>query len=198
MEKKKIVVVGAGALGSHLVMLLRNCDAAIEVVDFDRIESKNLMSQMHSHGSVRRNKAQSVAQLVSFLWGLRIEHNPNRLTESNCDQILGGAALVVDCVDNGDTRELIQGYCRRESVPCLHGALAADGAFGRVVWDQAFKIDWESADGAPTCEDGEHLPFISVVSSYLATAVQIWLRTGVMRGFEVRPTGAIDTLVRGA
>lgn len=198
MSDKKIVVVGAGALGSHLVLLLRNCGAQMTVVDFDRVESKNVMSQMHSRQSVRKNKAVVLSQLANFLFSFPVKPVPSRLGESNCAEILGGADLVVDCVDNGETREIIQKFCRRESLPCLHGALAADGAFGRVVWDQAFKIDYESADGAPTCEDGEHLPFISVVSSYLASAVQIWLRTDIMRGFEVRPTGAVDTVVRDA
>lgn len=31
----KIVIIGAGALGSHLVQALRNEDATLKVVDFD-------------------------------------------------------------------------------------------------------------------------------------------------------------------
>lgn len=197
---KKIVIVGAGALGSHVALILRNV-ADLKVIDFDRIEQKNLLSQFHNKGSVGRNKAQALQGLMSLLWGTKLEAVPHKLVDSNVEQLLGSADLVIDCLDNGTARRTVQQWCNsrdfiqdrwvevlRGTVPLLHGALAPDGAFGQVIWDEQFKIDDDAAGGA-TCEDGAFLPFIVIVSSYIALAAQTFIEDGKKIGFQVHPGG---------
>lgn len=193
LDKRKppsIVIVGVGALGSHVVQLLRN-EAHINVVDFDRIESKNLLSQFHSKIGTGKFKALALQQTMNYLWGTRIGAITNKLVLGNV-KILEGQDLVVDCVDNATSRRLIQTVCRELKIPCLHGGLAADAQFGRVVWSERFVPD-EADAGAPTCEDGAALPFIGIVSAYLARAAQMFLRDGVRAGFEISPGGVIRT-----
>lgn len=187
---KRITVVGVGALGSHVVPLLRNVESRILAIDFDRIEQKNTQSQFHAVSNVRKLKVAALQQTTQFLFGQKIDANPNKLVEDNAQALLGGSDLVLDCLDNGAARRIVQGFVRKHSIPCLHGALAADGAFGRVVWDEGFVIDDEST-GAATCEDGEHLPFISIVSSYLAHSARLFLANGKKYGYSVSPGGAI-------
>lgn len=184
---KKVVVVGVGALGSHVCQFLRN-EADLKVIDFDRVETKNVLSQFHARNSVGKNKVQSLQQVVNFLWGVKIEGVPHKLVVDNAQQILGKPDLILDCLDNGEARRIIQGYVRDNDIPCLHGALAADGVMGRIVWDEDFVIDDESA-GAATCEDGAHLPFIGVVSSTLALAAQTYLASEKKLGFQLTPRG---------
>jgi molybdopterin/thiamine biosynthesis adenylyltransferase len=185
----KIIVVGVGALGSHLVPLLRNMKADVKIVDFDRVEQKNVQSQFHAKGSVGGLKVQSLKSSLLFYFGMKVETIPHKLTSDNDDQLLSGSDLVVDCLDNGVARRLVQGFVRRSRTACLHGALAPDGAFGRVVWDESFVVDDESADVKATCEDGEHLPFISIVSSLMAKSVQDFLKGGKKKGYLVHPGG---------
>lgn len=187
---KTIVVVGAGALGSHVTMFLRNVDATIRVVDFDRVEQRNVMSQFHGKPSVGKNKVQSLKQAMDFLFGRKIEIVSNKLVENNAKEILGGADLVIDCLDNGDGRRVIQAFVRKNDIPCLHGGLAANGAFGVSLWDEDFVID-DASGTAKTCEDGEHLPFIATVSTYIASSAQKFLLTGRKMGFNVHPTGVM-------
>ncbi len=54
-----------------------------------------------------------------------------------------------------------------------------------------FAIDDEAGMGAATCEDGEHLPFIINVSSYMAASVQRFLKDGKKIGFQVHPGGVV-------
>jgi adenylyltransferase/sulfurtransferase len=191
MEKKKVVVVGAGALGSHFALLIRN-HVDLKVVDFDRVEAKNAMSQLHPLNSVGKNKALALQQTLKFLYGLKVEAIPHKLVPNNVREILEFADLVVDCVDNGEARRLIQGFCKMEKIPCLHGALAAGGQFGQVCWTEGFQAD-DAPAGAATCEDGEHLPFIATVSSLLALCVQGFVRKGEKRSFLVFPGGTKET-----
>lgn len=186
----RITIVGVGALGSHLAMLLRNVEAQLTVIDFDRVEQKNVLSQFHGRPSVGKSKVQSLQGAMQFLFGVRVETVPHKLTSDNVQQLLGDADLVVDCLDNGASRRVIQRFIRANSVPCLHGALDAEGTFGRAVWDEDFEIDDEAAEGAATCENGEHLPFITIVSGYLARAVQVFVTNGTKISFHAHPGGA--------
>lgn len=182
--------MGVGALGSHAAMLLRNCDANLVAIDFDRVERKNVLSQFHAQGAVGKNKVVALQQLLQFLFGVKIGTVPHKLTSLNASEILGASDLILDCLDNGEARRIVQNFARERKIPCLHGALAGGGQFGRVIWDEDFAIDDEANAGAATCEDGDFLPFISIVSSYLAHAAQQFLATGKKLGFQVAPVGA--------
>jgi molybdopterin/thiamine biosynthesis adenylyltransferase len=185
---KRIVIVGVGALGSHLVLSARNLAAQFVVVDFDRVEQKNVLSQFHTKMGVGRNKAQALQQSMQGLFGLRLEAVPHRLTEDNARALLDRADVAVDCVDHAPTRTLIQRVAAERGIPCLHGALAADGAYARVMWDPAFTVD-AGGDGVATCEDGEHLPFIALVAAKMAHALARFLKDGVQESAHVRPDG---------
>lgn len=187
---KTVLVVGVGALGSHAVQFCRSLGATLRIIDFDRVEQKNVLSQFHGKPHVGKAKVEAMKQTMNFLWGVKVETIPHKLVLENVDQLLGKADLIVDCLDNGAARRLVQGFARRTKAPCIHGALAADGTFGRVIWDESFVIDDEAGAGAATCEDGEHLPFIALTSAYLARSIQEFLRDGKKIGFHVHAVGA--------
>lgn len=185
---KSVTIVGVGALGSHLALLLRN-EGEIKVIDFDRVEAKNILSQFHGRPGVGKNKVQSLQQSMLMMFGLKVLGIPHKLTADNDTQILSGSDLIVDCLDNGDSRRVVQSYVRRTGTACLHGALAADGQFGQSIWDEDFKID-DGRTGAPTCEDGRHLPFIATVAAFMARSAQVFLHTGKKVGFQINPFGS--------
>jgi molybdopterin-synthase adenylyltransferase len=184
---KMVTIVGVGALGSHAAQFLRNV-AKLRVIDFDRVEQQNVLSQFHSRSSLGRSKVVALQQTLSFLFGTKIEGIPHRLGDDNARELLGGAELVLDCLDNAASRSVVQRFARQTGLPCLHGALAADGTFGRVIWDDDFTPDSEGA-GAATCEDGAHLPLIGLVAAYLARSAQEFLTTGHRLGFTVPSRG---------
>jgi molybdopterin/thiamine biosynthesis adenylyltransferase len=190
---KVITIVGVGALGSHLVTLLRNEGVDLRVIDFDRVEQKNTASQFHGKPHVGKTKVESLRQTMKLLWGSNLTGFPIKLTKDNVHELLRRSDLVIDCVDNGETRHLIQGYVRAEGIPCLHGALDATGSFGRVVWDSSFAIDDEPSGGQATCENGDFLPFIAITAAYLARSAQVYLRDGKKVGFSITPIGTIST-----
>lgn len=193
----KICIVGVGALGSHLALFLRNLvepsgvRPQVCLIDFDRVEERNLASQVHSVLGLRQNKAQAMRQLLHGMFKAGCLAVPHKLTADNAAQLLGCSALVVDCTDNAEARELIKRYCQEQAIPCLHGALAADGTMGRVVWSHVFTADPESALGQPTCEDGAALPLYALVSAQLAIAVQDFLGEGARRSYHITRTGVL-------
>ncbi len=189
-EKRIVDIVGVGALGSHVAQFLRNEDTYLTLIDFDRVESKNTSAQFYSKKGVGKHKVSALIEMMNFLWGNKPVGISHRLTTDNVYNVLGNNpdTLIIDCLDNAASRTLVQEHVRRYGQKCIHGALAADGAFGLVAWDKDFKVDTEDG-GAATCEGGEHLPFIGVVSTMLAYSVQTFLKTGKQIGFSISPGG---------
>jgi len=186
-----IVIVGVGALGSHLVQFIRNEKVDIRIVDFDRVEQKNVMSQFHGRPGVGKSKVSALQQMMDFLFKRGLQVVGHKLVANNIDALMKDATLVVDCLDNGAARKLVQDYVRTHDLPCLHGALAPNGEFGRSIWDEEFVIDSEAGAGAATCEDGEFLPFIALTAAYMARSVQIFLRQRRKAGFSISPAGSV-------
>lgn len=188
---KTVVIVGAGALGSHLALFARNWENPLRIVDFDKVEQKNTQAQFHSRMGLRRNKAQALQQSLQGLFGIKIEAVPHKLVGDNADQLLADAVLVIDCTDNAAARRTIQDHVRAHGIPCLHGALSADGSFGRVVWDEHFTADEEGQEGEATCEDGATLPFFALAAAQVAVVAQRFLEDGAQQSFQLGPSGAV-------
>jgi molybdopterin/thiamine biosynthesis adenylyltransferase len=189
----RIVICGVGALGSTAVLFIRNVDAELRLIDFDRVESKNLAAQWFVKQSVGKNKAESVRLQLANFFGGKAEALGVRLGANNTEQLLAGCDLAVDCFDNADSRIVLQEACRARGLPLLHGALAADGTFGMVRWDERFTADREDVVGQATCEGGEHLPMIGLVGATIARAIQDFVKDGSKHDYLVSLSGVTRT-----
>ena len=191
---KRIVFAGVGALGSNAVVLCRNlARVQLVLVDFDRVESKNTLSQAFVKPSVGKNKADALKLQLSNFWGLKAEAFGVRITEENVETLCGSADLVVDAFDNAKSRRLLSTWARAKGKPLVHAAISADGTFGLVRWDERFTADEEGTPGAATCEGGEHLPLIGQVSSTLARIIQDWVKNGTQTDAMISLSGVLTT-----
>jgi hypothetical protein len=181
----KIAFCGVGALGSNAVVLCRNLPAELRLIDFDRVESKNLLTQAFTKPSVGKNKAEALKLQLANYHGVKSEAFGVRLEATNVESLCAPADLLVDCFDNAASRRLVSEFARRASKPLVHAALSGDGTFGLVRWEERFTADAEDQEGQATCEGGENLPIIGVVASALARTVQDFLKTGKTRDVMV-------------
>jgi hypothetical protein len=190
---KKIVFCGVGALGSNAVVASRNLAATIVLVDFDRVESKNCLAQAFVKQSIGKNKAEALKLQLSNFWGVKAEAFGVRVTDENVATLCDAADIVVDAFDNAKSRLILSTWARAANKPLVHAAIAADGTFGLVRWDERFVPDAEDAEGQATCEGGEHLPILSLVSSTLARALQEHLKTGAKNDAMISLSGVTVT-----
>jgi hypothetical protein len=177
----RIIFCGVGAIGSTAAVLCRNLEAALVFIDFDRVESKNLLAQAFVKPSVGKNKAEALKLQLLNLHGVRAEAFGVRVTRDNVAALCGSADLLVDCFDNQASRVLLSEFARGAGKPLVHGALAADGTFGLVRWDERFIPDAEDTAGQATCEGGAHLPLIGQLGATLARVVQDFVKHGTRR-----------------
>ena len=189
----RIVFCGIGALGSHAVTFCRTLPVELVLADFDRVESKNLLSQAFTRPGLGKNKAEVLRLQLRNFYGVEATAYPVRLTAQNIAQVAAGADLLVDCLDNVAGRLVVLEHARATATPSVHAGLAADGTFGLVRWDERFAPDREDAAGQATCEGGEHLPLIGLLASTLARAIQDFLRSGTRADYMVSLSGVLRT-----
>jgi molybdopterin/thiamine biosynthesis adenylyltransferase len=189
----RILFCGVGAIGSSAAVLCRNLEAQLAFIDFDRVESKNLLAQAYVKPSVGKNKAEALKLQLLNLHGVKAESFGVRLTRDNVEALCGGGDLLVDCFDNQDSRLLLSEFARKAGKPLVHGAVSADGTFGLVRWDERFTPDAEDTAGQATCEGGAHLPVLGLLAATLARAVQDFAKHGVKRDALVNLTAVIPT-----
>jgi molybdopterin/thiamine biosynthesis adenylyltransferase len=191
---KRIVFCGVGALGSNAVVLCRNLeDVQLVLVDFDRVESKNCLSQAFVRPSVGKNKADALKLQLSNFWGVKAEAFGVRVEPNNVETLCGSASLIVDAFDNAKSRQTLSTFARASNKPLVHAAISGDGTFGLVRWDERFVADEESAPGAATCEGGEHLPLIATVSATLARTIQDFVKHDTRRDAMISLSGVTTT-----
>jgi molybdopterin/thiamine biosynthesis adenylyltransferase len=184
-----ITIVGVGALGSHLVHQIRNIKQSIQVIDFDKVETKNVQAQFYTKNCVGSHKSRMLSAVMKQSFGRNIPFIVNKLTQDNIMMLLKDSELVVDCTDNFAARTLIKEWCAQWKKDCLHGCLSADGTFARIIWSDIFTPDAEGKEGEATCENGDNLPFYSMAASHLALVIQKFLKTGKKNSLQITPTG---------
>ncbi|HZA13528.1 MAG TPA: ThiF family adenylyltransferase [Myxococcaceae bacterium] len=181
----RILFCGVGALGSTAAMLCRNVDATLAFVDFDRVESKNVLAQAYVKQSIGRNKAEALKLQLHNFFGIKAEAFGVRLRADNVDALCREMDLLVDCFDNRQSREVLSRYARESGKALVHAGISGDGTFGLVRWDERFQPDAEDTAGQATCEGGEHLPFIGQVAAALARIIQDFVERGARRDVMV-------------
>jgi molybdopterin/thiamine biosynthesis adenylyltransferase len=186
----KILFCGGGALGSHGLFLARDLQHELAVIDFDRVETRNLASQWFVKQMVGKNKATALKMQLLNFYDVKLRDYTVKLTELNVETILADVGLVVECFDNATSRRVVQNHVRAKQKPCVHAGLAANGEFGVVRWDQHFTIDEESSPGQATCEGRGFLPLILRVTSSLVASIQFFLADGRQVNWNVSPGNA--------
>ena len=112
----RVLVVGAGGLGSPLLLYLAAAGVGtIGITDADRVDLTNLQRQIvHATDRVGMLKVDSARDaLASVNPGVRVETHPTRLGPDNAERLIGSYDLVADGSDNFETRYLLNDLCFR-------------------------------------------------------------------------------------
>lgn len=122
----KVLLVGAGGLGSPLILYLAAAGVGtIGIIDDDRVDLSNLQRQIiHETGDIGRLKVESAAQSVARLNpDIKVVTHPERLREDNVEAIFSAYDLIADGSDNFDTRFLINDACYFLKKTLVSGAM---------------------------------------------------------------------------
>ena len=124
--KSKILVIGAGGLGSPVLFYLVAAGVGhLGIADFDEVNFSNLQRQiLHSSSDVNRNKAQSAQETLSALNpDCNFEIYPDKINETNILQVMGAYDFIIDATDNFKIKYLINDACIKLGKPFSMGGI---------------------------------------------------------------------------
>ena len=124
--ESKVLVIGAGGLGSPVLMYLAAAGVGtLGVVDDDVVDITNLQRQIvHGTEDIDRPKVDSAeSRLRSINPEVRIHKYPYRIVPDNSIELISQYDLVLDGCDNFDTRYMINDACYLAKTPLVSAAL---------------------------------------------------------------------------
>lgn len=134
LEAAHVVVAGLGGLGSVAsIYLVAAGIGHLTIIDAQRVDLSNLNRQvLHWPPDVKRLKAESgVEKLHAMNPSVSINAITEKITGENVDKLLRNADVVVDGMDNYQTRYLLNEACMRIRKPFVHGAV--EGLTGQLT-----------------------------------------------------------------
>ena len=174
--EQRIVICGAGALGSNLAdLLVRQGATRLRVIDHDRVEQQNVATQIYAMAEVGQGKVEALRKHLFRVANVEIEAVRKELTAANAKSLLKGAQLIVDCFDNTAARQVVQDQARAANVPTVHVGLFAD--YGEVIWDPAYRVP-RDAEG-DVCEEPLARTLIVMTVAVAAETIRRFFESGV-------------------
>ncbi|MDR0229284.1 MAG: HesA/MoeB/ThiF family protein [Flavobacteriaceae bacterium] len=126
IKAAKVIVLGAGGLGSPILTYLASCGVGtLAVVDYDCIEHHNLHRQiLFTEQDINCSKIVKAAERIQTI-------NPHincivyeeKLKQDNISKILAPYDIVVDGTDNFETRYLVNDTCVKLGKTLIYGTI---------------------------------------------------------------------------
>jgi molybdopterin/thiamine biosynthesis adenylyltransferase len=128
LKQSTIAIIGIGGLGSPVSLYAAAVGiGTIKIIDEDVVDLTNLNRQIiHFTPNISKKKVESAhAKLTALNPDIKIEPFSIKLTKDNIQGIIKGCNIVLDCLDNFQTRFLLNETCIKLGIPYVHAAVYA-------------------------------------------------------------------------
>ena len=137
LRKAHVFIAGAGGLGSSAAIYLAATGIGkITIVDKDCVDLTNLNRQiLHWESDLGRLKVDSAKEKLSRINSdISIESIAEIINGENLGQLVGRANIIVDAMDNFQTRYLLNRVAIEKRIPLVHGAIRGfDGQVTTII-----------------------------------------------------------------
>jgi len=126
--QSKILVIGAGGLGSPVLFYLAAAGVGnIGIADEDVVELSNLQRQIiHNSQDLNKKKTVSAKEKLSVLNSdVTIETFPIRINKNNLAELVINYDFIIDATDNFPSRFIINEVCHQQKKPLIFAAVKA-------------------------------------------------------------------------
>jgi molybdopterin/thiamine biosynthesis adenylyltransferase len=198
LSGSSVGVAGMGALGTVVSdQLVRAGVGRVRIIDRDFVETSNLQRQtLFDEADALASLPKAVAaerKLRQINSGVSIESTVDDLNPSNVEAWIDGLDLILDGLDNFETRFVLNDACRAAGVGWIYGAVV--GSYGltlpilpRGPCLRCVLEELPPPGSAPTCDvQGVIAPATSVVGS-LEVAQAMRFLTGQLDTRDIRLT----------
>jgi len=134
LQQTKVMIAGAGGLGSPSAIYLAAAGVGmLRIVDNDRVSLSNLNRQiLHGDADINKLKVDSARHRLGQLNPqVVVETISDTITAANAAELSDGCDLLIDALDNIETRFILNQAAVMHRIPFIHGAV--NGFEGRVM-----------------------------------------------------------------
>ena len=199
LSESRILLVGLGALGTVAAdQLVRAGVGFVRLVDRDFVELSNLQRQsLFDEGDIAGNLPKAIAaetRLRRISSSVQIEARVDDVNPSNIEEYLDGVDLVLDALDNFETRFVINDACAKHTKPWIYtAALGSYGLVmpvlpGRTPCLRCLLGSMPAPGTSPTCETAGVVAPITHIIASIQVAEALKLITGSLDPHDVRLT----------
>lgn len=154
----RVLVIGAGALGSICAMYLAASGIGnITIVDFDTIDISNLQRQLSfSSTDCGKSKAEITKERIAAINPeVKVTVANTMFNRKNAKELLDGVDLAIEGSDNPATKYLLSEKCEELGIPYTLGGVS--GFEGQVMSWKPGATSYRDIFPVPAA-DGEYLP----------------------------------------
>lgn len=126
LRKKRVLVVGCGGLGGHIIdQLTRIGVGKLRLVDGDVFEETNLNRQLLSRVPLLgASKAKAAGEHVAAVNpDITVETVEAFMTGENVRALIADCDIVMDALDNIPSRRILSKACVEAGIPYVYGAI---------------------------------------------------------------------------
>jgi sulfur-carrier protein adenylyltransferase/sulfurtransferase len=126
LKESKVLVVGAGGLGSPVLLYLAAAGVGtIGIVDHDNVDLTNLQRQvLYTTQDLGKNKATAAAERLKLLNEFVLVNTyTEKLITANALSIIKDYDIIIDGTDNFPTRYLLNDACILLDKPLVYGSI---------------------------------------------------------------------------
>ena len=180
LRQKRVLVVGCGGLGGHIIdQLCRIGIGSLTVADGDVFDESNLNRQLLS--GVRllgHSKAQAAADHIARINpSVQVEAVAEYMTSGNVHALVAGCDAVIDALDNIPSRRILADACEKANIPYVYGAIQGWVAQAAVSLPGDRLIEKLYPDGA-VIRDKSVLSFTPALCASVQVSLCVKLLTG--------------------
>lgn len=135
LKNATVFVAGAGGLGSAVLYYLTVAGiGTIRICDFDTVEISNLNRQIvHTSDRIGMNKALSAQVTLNHVnEHVKIETITEKITTQNARLLIENADIIIDCLDNFETRHALNKAAVENNKPFIHAGI--EGFRGQITF----------------------------------------------------------------
>ena len=174
LNKSKIFIAGCGGIGGHLLEFMARIGVCqITCADKDVFDETNLNRQiLATEETIGQKKAMCAEARVRKIWtDCNVQGLDVNMTADNLPDIIAGSDIVLDALDNAESRKTLMYACRNVGVPLAHGAAsgwkvqAAVVRPGKTLYEMLYSSQQRQMDGV--------LPFTAATAATLQASLAV-------------------------
>ncbi len=174
LGNSKVAIFGLGGLGNFVSLELTLCGiGSLVLIDRDKVEITNLNRQfLYSYLDIGKSKVEVAKERLKCMWkDVSIETYELDIRKEDFCDILRDVDVIVDCLDNWESRNVLFKTARDVGLPVVHGAV--EGWEGQVAFIR--KNFQYFAKYIQKVRQGVIAPVVGIIGSYQATLVVQYL-----------------------